>query len=223
MKKIIFFTLSLLVCVFFFSSTVLADIVPPNSHLLVRCVKVVNLNEFPDVVLIGYYTGPMVENYESYQIKNNECWTKGYKFDSLKIYWNTKDKPNTIDPNNLLLDDVEFSEYVNQSNPLIKEDIEYSIAGFSGGKLVLYKSKQTSEYNNGTSKKVETFANPLEKAEPNNQNPQPNKITTMPTTSPEITPATTEQPGVTSPVLVKRGFWQSIICFFRGLFGRGCQ
>lgn len=220
MKKIIFYALFLSAFVFFFSSTVSADVIPPNSHSLNRCIKVVNLNEFPNVVLIGYYTGPMVENYESYQIKNNECWTKGYKFNSLKIYWNTNDKPNLIEPNNLLLDNVEpYGWYIDQSNPLVKEDIEYSIAGFSGGKLVLYKSKQTSEYNNGTPKKIETFANPL-------KNTEPNKITPTPKPSPEITPAPTEQPDVTpapSSTPVKRGFWQTIICFFRGLFGRGCQ
>jgi len=202
MKKLIIYTLFSLAFVFFFSSIVSADKIPPNSHPLSRCVKIVNLNEFPNVVLIGYYTGPMVKNYESYQIKNNECLTKGYKFNSLSIYWNTKDKPNSIDPNHLLLEDVEpYGGDVVQSNPLVKEDIEYSIAGFSGEKLVIYKSKQTSEYNDGSPKKVETFTNPLK---------------TIPTPLPEP-----------EPEPVNRGFWQSIwhsiICFFKGLFGRGCQ
>jgi hypothetical protein len=220
MKKLIIYTLFSLAFVFLFSSTVSADVISPNSHPFSRCVKVVNLSEFPDVVLIGYYTGPMVDKYESYQIKNNECLTKGYKFNSLNIYWNIKDKPNFIDSNNLLLEDIEpYGGYVDQNNPLVKEDIEYSIAGFSGGKLVLYESKQTSEYNNGTPKKVETFSNLLE-------NKEPNKVTPTPTLSPKITPTPSEQPIVTpapSPKPVKRGFWQSAICFFRGLFGRGCQ
>jgi len=220
MKKIIICTLFLLVFVFLFSSIVSADVIPPNSHLLSRCVKVVNLNEFPNVALIGYYTGPMVDKYESYQIKNNECLIKGYKFNSLSIYWNTKDKPNFIDSNNLLLEDIEpYGGYVDQNNPLIKEDIEYSIAGFSDGKLVLYESKQTSEYNNGAPKKVETFSNPL-------GNKEPNKITPTPIPSPKITPTPSDQPIVNPALLpkpVKRGFWQFTICFFRGLFGRGCQ
>lgn len=210
MKKLIIYTLFSLVFVFLFSSTVSADVIPPNSHPLNRCVKVANLNEFSDVVLIGYYTGPMVDKYESYQVKNNECLTKGYKFNSLSIYWNTKNKSNSVEPDNLLLENVEpYGGYVDQNNPLVKEDIEYSIAGFSSGKLVLYKSKQTSEYNNGTPKKVETFSNPL-------GNKEPNKITPAPSDQPIVTPAP-------SPESVKRGFWQSIICFFRGLFGRGCQ
>ena len=219
MKKLIICALFSLAFMFLFSSAVSADVIPPNSHPLNRCVKVINLNEFPNTVLIGYYTGPMVDKYESYQVKNNECLTKGYKFNSLSIYWSTKDKPNSVEPNNLLLKNVEpYGSYVDQNNPLVKEDIEYSIAGFSSGKLVLYKSKQTSEYNNGTPKKVETFSNPL-------GNKEPNKITSAPTPSPKITPAPSDQPVIPtpSPEPAKRGFWQSIICFFRGLFGRGCQ
>lgn len=223
MKKLFIYSLFSLAFVLLFSSTVSADLIPPNSHSLSLCVKVVNLSEFPSVALIGYFTGPMVDKYEAYQIKNNECLTKGYKFNSLSIYWTTKEKFNSLDLKNLKLTDITllleniepYGGYVNENNPLIKEDVEYSIAGFSGGKLILYKSKQTSEYNNGTPKKVETFTNP-----------QQNKITPTPTPSPKITPVPSDQPVVTpapSPEPVKRGIWQSIICFFRGLFGRGCQ
>jgi len=228
MKKIFFYTLFLSAFVLFFSSTVLADSIPPNSHPLNRCVKVVNLNEFPNVVLIGYITGPMVQGSEINQIKNNGCWSKGYKFNSMAIYWNTKDKPNSIDQNNLLLDNVEvYGGYIDQSNPLVKENVEYSIAGYSGGKLVLYKSKQTSEYNNDKPTKVEIFANPLQNTQPNNQNQQQKKVTPTPILSPNIN-KTNDQPNTTptsalSPELVKRGFWQSLFCFFRGLFGKSCQ
>lgn len=220
MKKSFIYILFSFAFMFLFSSVASADVIPPNSHSLNRCVKVVNLNEFSDVVLIGYVTGPMVEGSKINQIKNNECLSKGYKFNSLKIYWNTKDNPNSIDQNNLLLDNVEgYGGYIDQNNPLVKEEIEYSIAGFSSGKLILYKSKQTQEYNNGAQKKVETFANPLKNAEPN-------KITPTPKPSPNITNEPTDQPNVTpapAPQPVKRGFWQSIACFFRGLFGKSCR
>lgn len=193
MKKKFIYILFFLAVSPFFAPSVFADMVPPNSHYLDRCVKVVNLNDFPNIVLIGNVTGPMVQGSEINQIKNNECLSKGYKFNSLAIYWNTKDKPNSIDKNNLLLNYVEvYGGHIDRNNPLVKENIEYSIAVDSGGKLVLYKSKQTSEYNNGTPTKVETFANPL-------QNTQ---------SEPE--------PG-------KRGFWQSFVCFFKSLFGGSCQ
>lgn len=247
MKKLFIYTLFSLAFVLLFSSTVSADVIPPNSHSLDRCVKIVNLGEFPEMYLIGYITGPMVKGHETYIVEKDKCLSMGYKFNQLKVLAAKKSyldsigisnfnpfkkvlKKNLIQnkelncyydpstPNSPCLDSIEgwyeedlsdknvfvsdekidpYGGNIDQNNPLVKEEIDYSIAGFSGGKLVLYKSKQTSEYNNGMPKKVETF-----------QNPQQNEITPTPTPSPEP---------------VKRGFWQSIICFFRGLFGRGCQ
>jgi hypothetical protein len=221
MKKLFIYSLLSLAFMILFSSTVSADVIPPNSHPLDRCVKIVNLDEFTDIYLIGYITGPMVKGHEAYIYKKDECLSMGYKFNQLKVLAAKKSYIDSIGVNNLQVKKVQipgecpggcYSEelsdknvfvsdekihpyggYIDQGNPLIKETIEYSIAGYSNGKLILYKSKQTSEYNNGTPKKVETFSNPLE-----------------PTPAP-------------SPELTKRGFWQSIICFFRALFGRGCQ
>jgi hypothetical protein len=194
------------------------------------------LDEFPDIYLIGYITGPTVKGHEAYIYKKDECLSMGYKFNQLKVLAAKKSYIDSIGVNNLQVQKVQipgecpggcyteepsdknvfvsdekirpYGGYIGQGNPLIKETIEYSIAGYSNGKLTLYKSKQTSEYNNGTPKKVETFSNPSE-------NKEPNKITPTPSPSPKITP--------TPPEPVKRGFWQSVVCFFRGLFGKGCQ
>lgn len=211
MKKLFIYTLFSLAFVLLFSSTVSADVISPNSHPLNRCVKIVNLDEFSDVYLIGYITGPMVNGHEAYIYKKDECLSMGYKFNQLKVLAAKKSYIDSIGVNNLQVQKVKipgecpggcYSEELSdknvfvsdekidpdggyiQENPLIKETIEYSIAGYSNGKLILYKSKQTSEYNNGT----------------------PNKITPTPL-----------------PESAKRGFWQSIICFFKGLFGGGCQ
>jgi len=214
-----------------------ADVPPENSHPLSRCVKFVNLNNFSDVVLIGYYTGPTI-GWGAYQIENDKCLDKGYKFNTLYIYWTTKEKFHSInlvdlklvskkvalngandDKGNqayidvyspadliLLLENIEpYGGYVNENNPLINETIEYSIAGYSDGKLVVYISKRTSEYNNGQSAKVETF----EKPNINNQEPVYPTPTPEPTQNPE-------------PLQVKKGFWNSISCFFKKLFGRSC-
>ena len=140
MKKLAIYALFSLIVSFSFSSTAPADVIPGGFHSVSRCVRVVNLNEFPDVVLIGYYTGPMVK-YEAYRIKNNQCLDKGYKLNKFSVYWTTKEKFASLDLKNLRLTDITFLEdlqpyggNVDKNNPLIKEDIEYSIAGFSGGK-----------------------------------------------------------------------------------------
>ena len=218
-----------------------ADIIPENSHPLSRCVKFVNINDFSDVVLIGFYTGPGlgpgVNTYEAYQIENNKCLKKGYKFNTLYIYWTTKEKFNCLNLEELkinsekytgsgtdgegnplyydvyspadltlLLEDVEpYGGYIDETNPLIKETIEYSVAGYLDGKLVVYKSKQTSEYNNGQSNKVETFEKP--------------KINNVEPINPTLTPEQTQNP---EPQPVKIDFWNSISCFFKRLFGGSC-
>lgn len=210
-----------------------ADIIPENSHPLNRCVKFVNLNDFPDVVLIGYYTGPMINIYEAYQIENNKCLDKGYKFNSLSVFWTSKEKFSSlnltdlkIDPKKvsggddkaayrdgysladiiLLLKDIEpYGGYVNEKDPLVNEIIEYSVAGYSDGNLVVYISKKTSGYNNGKPEKVETF----EKPNINNKEPVYTTPTPWPTQNPE-------------PLPVKKGFWDSISCFFEKLVGGSC-
>lgn len=199
-------------------SFVSADVIPENSHYLYRCVKFVNLNEFSNVVMIGYYTGPVVDTYEAYQIENGVCLEKGYKFNSLNIYWVTKEGFDSLDIKNLnvtnltlLLEDVAVEgAYVDESNPLIKETIEYSIAGFKDGNLIIYKSKQISEYNNGQSNKVETFDKPNVDSEESTPEPIP---TPEPEPQPEPTPEPTPEP---------LGFWGKIGCFFKTLFGGSC-
>jgi len=213
-----------------------ADVPPENSHPLSRCVKFVNLNDFSDVVLIGYYTGPMIDKYEAYQIENDKCLDKGYKFNSLYIYWTSKEKFYSLNLKDLksdskkvaggddgkgnqlynvvyypadlilLLEDIEpYGGYVNENNPQINETIEYSVAGYSDGKLVVYISKKTSEYNNGQSDKVETFEKP--------------NINTKEPIYPTPTPEPTQTP---EPLPLKKGFWNSISCFFKKLFGGSC-
>jgi len=167
MKKLALYACFSLIVAFLSFSAASADVIPGGFHPVSRCIRVVNLDEFPDVVLIGYYTGPMVK-YEAYRIKSNQCLDKGYKLNKFSVYWTTKEKFASLDLKNLKLADITFLENlqpyggnVDKSNPLIKEEIEYSIAGFSDGKLILFKSKQISEYNNGVPRKVETFGNPL--------------------------------------------------------------
>ncbi|MCG7850167.1 MAG: hypothetical protein MIO93_13480 [ANME-2 cluster archaeon] len=214
-----------------------ADVIPENSHPLSRCVKFVNINDFSDVVLIGFYTGPMFDTYEAYQIENDKCLDKGYYHNKFNIYWTTKENFDHLDIKKLKLDSEKvassgqdddgnpvyydvyspadltlllehiepYGGYIDETNPLIKETIEYSVAGYSDGKLVVYKSKQTSEYNNGQSNKVETF----EKPNINNKEP----------INPTITPEPTQN---IEPQPVNKSFWNSISCFIKRLFGGSC-
>lgn len=192
MKKLIVLFLLMFMIGISIPSVSLADVpTPAGFHSPGLCAKIVNLDQFPNVVLIGYNYG-VVYTVEPYVIKNNECLTKGYKFSLLDVYWTTKDNFNLVDLENLnlgkdgssnsnykipsdlvlLLKEVEtlyFGELIPDSNPLIKGTIEYSITEnpisinpsyVAVEKYSLFKSKQISEYNDGTPAKVETFPNP---------------------------------------------------------------
>lgn len=164
---------ALLLLVVLFSSAINishADVIPQDSHALDICIKVVNLDEFPGIDLIGYITGPMVDGSDKYIIKQDECLTKGYKFNTLQILSATKKYIDSIDINaldinnenihNLNMDIEPYGGYVDNSNPLIKVTMEYTLIQSSDNSYSLYLSKQTSEYNDGTPNKIETFPSP---------------------------------------------------------------
>jgi len=153
MRKIIFGLLGLFVFVVFLPLPVLADILPESSRSVVKCVKFVNLDYFPNIVLIGRYAGPMTKyDYETYQVENNKCLSQ-YKLNSLDIYWSTKEKPDLIVDNRLLLKAVEASNYsVNENNPLAKETVEYLLAKSFPGRIVAYKNRKILEYDDGSEK-----------------------------------------------------------------------
>lgn len=186
MKKRV--VLVLLTLTFLISSKASADIVPDNTHQVDRCVEIVNLDEFPDMYLIGYITGPVVKGHETRIIKKDKCLGTGYRLNRMQVLASKKSYIDSIGVNNIQVrkapiagacpggcfaeepsdknvfisdEKIEpYSTFIREENPLVKETIEYSIAGFSGGKLILYKSKHISEYNNGASKKVEVFNKP---------------------------------------------------------------
>lgn len=67
-------------------SSVSGDMIPGDSHYVERSVYLTNVADFPDVTLIGYITGPMVENYSVYVVQSNVPLDKGYKFNKLRIF-----------------------------------------------------------------------------------------------------------------------------------------
>src|SRR6056297_1310811 len=130
-----------------------ADVLFPGTRGMERCVKIVNLDEFPEIVLVGHITGPVIQCENPYVISSDECLTKFYKANDLTIYAIDKDYLEAkglenidleTDPN-LCYYEVELNpewDVVNEDDPLIGEEIEYSIAGFLEDRLVIYTSRK---------------------------------------------------------------------------------
>lgn len=194
MKKITILGLILLGVSFSFS-LVWADVpMGPGWHSVDSCVKITNLNEFPDIVIVGVYRDAMEDGTNGFLINNNECIKEGYKFTRLAVGWIDNDKFKSIDLENLRVDDSYLPTEINilsadlpfyvgevKDNTYIKVITTEYVIKQKGELLSLDKSKETTEYNNGKSLKIETFGG------------QDKKVETQ----------------------VKKGFWKSIFCFFK--------
>lgn len=171
-----------------------ADVIPPDSHFVERCVRVANAGDFPDIVLIGYVADPAGREYDKYQVAADKCLTKGYKFDTLSIYWNAKGKGLAIDGRNLLAGNIDtYGGYADNASHVAREDVDYSLAHDAAGSLYLYKSRQVTQYDDGTPAKVEAFSS--------------------------ASPSASSSPAASAGA---RGFWHSFICFIVRLFGGAC-
>ncbi|MBN2127599.1 MAG: hypothetical protein JW703_04385 [Candidatus Diapherotrites archaeon] len=163
MKKVLLM-LSLMI---FFSAISFADSLPPDSHSVNRCVKIDNLNDFPDYAFIYYFTGPMIRDEagnpwnESGLIESNTCLSKGYKFNSFKVFAvkkiylegiNLEEIDEALD-SNFIESTTEIEPYggtVQDSNPLIKEEITYSIGAINPS-FLLFVTKRVNEFSDGSS------------------------------------------------------------------------
>ncbi|MEZ5335281.1 MAG: hypothetical protein R2741_08615 [Methanolobus sp.] len=193
-----------------------ADIMTPGMKSIDRCVKIANLNEFPDIVLIGYISGPVIQGENPYIITSNTCLTQFYKANDLTIYAIEKNYLDRVGIENINFEtDSRILRYkmeidpdsrtIGIANPLDSEDIYYSIAGFTEEGLVLYESKRVSSYAAGIDK-VESFD------EPEIENLKLNITEALDIDVP-VEFNETEETGT------KRSFVDTLVFFFNRLFG----
>lgn len=165
MKKI----LLLLLLLVLWPSTLFSDVIPENSHYVDRGVYITNISVFPDIVLIGCITGPVVENYEVYLVKENVPLDKGYKFNHLALFAlkksmledaggfehiNFEEIAEKLPPAEII---DPGGQYVTNDNPLESEYYYYSIQGVSETTLTLKLDKRVLTYNNGHSDRIITY------------------------------------------------------------------
>ncbi|MDP4240395.1 MAG: T9SS type A sorting domain-containing protein [Bacteroidota bacterium] len=146
------------------------DIIPDNSHYVNKCVKITNVENYPEILLIGYSIGVSSSmSIPAYSISSSDCLTKGYKYNSLAIYaaqksyltgkditaidW-TKDG-NAVKSNM----DIEcYGGFLDDSNPISAIDQFYRIVGFTDNSVVLYKWKEINKFNNGKPDSTKIYA-----------------------------------------------------------------
>jgi len=133
------------------SPLLFSDLITPNTHHVSRCIKIINVNDFPEIYLIGKAYGPMAEDDKPYIIEQNKCLSVGYKFQDLKIYWAKRDYVNLVgalgssslenNSNFHFLETVSpAGYYVPDSSPITHEDISYALKKNPDGSFALAQS-----------------------------------------------------------------------------------
>ena len=164
MKKQIIF----LVLVFLLMSRIsYGDVIPDHSHYVTKCVKIINIDDYPDVSLVGFIH-PWSMGFGTYLISSSVCLDKGYRFNDFNVYAvnkayltgkdiNQMDLPK--DPNAMLAyPKIEpYCGYVNDSLPISGLEQYYKIVGFSNTKVVLYLWKEVTKFNDGKPDLTKTY------------------------------------------------------------------
>jgi len=165
MKKYHFFVVFATVLV---SKICFGDIIIGNIHYVAKCVKITNVDDYPDISLIGYTSLSPFTDTDTYIISSSQCLSKGYGYGSFnvfalnKTYLKGKDFKEIKflkDPNALPSSvDVEpYIGYMHDSIPISAIEQFYKIAGFTDSTVVIYKWKEIKKFNNGKPDLTETF------------------------------------------------------------------
>ena len=152
--------------------TATADIIPSGMKIYERCISISNLDEYPDVVFVGYITGPVIQCQNPYVINSSDCLTQFYKANTLTVYAIEKDHFDNNGIEDLDFESESESNYVSYSfdydvnwgyavvaNPLTREERYYSVAGFNDTALILYEERRVSIYGSVV-KNEDTFDKP---------------------------------------------------------------
>lgn len=133
-----------------------SDIIPPDSHVVEKCLRFKGFDKHPDLVLVAVINSPGDNRIlDVMTLKDNDCAYKGYKFNRIRFYVL---RGRTIEkcPSLKCFDFDKLSETqapvfvedcyggtASNKTGLKKEISEYSIAMVSDSTVIVYKSQLT--------------------------------------------------------------------------------
>ncbi len=232
-SKFIIFLFSLLILT---PCLVSADTISKDEHLVKRCVKITNLDEFPDLALVGFYTGVGLEagkNYIAYKVKNNTCLTAGYKYNKLDLFWTTQKKFSAMDLDNLELkirkaassgtDENGKTMYYNIYTPknlkLLAEKVDFQ---YTTANNTDHLVEETIEYSlvKGSGDKLNWYKS--KRISEYNDGSQP-KIETFRPSDAASDPSSTPSTQPEKKQAKNLSFWRSIFCFLKIFPAGNCR
>jgi hypothetical protein len=165
MKRILLTLLLVLVWV----APLVGDVIPENTHPVSREVYLTNLNDFPEMVLVSYVTGPMIQDYEATVIEQNTPLSKGYKFNQLQLFAVKKTIVDQLGG----IDRIDFAKiaeqtppadivdpgtyFVPEDNPVSADRYYYKITETTETILNLQLDHRVISFNNGRADELITY------------------------------------------------------------------
>ncbi|HEX37499.1 MAG TPA: hypothetical protein ENG70_01370 [Candidatus Cloacimonetes bacterium] len=175
-------TLLFVLIIMYVPILIFSDIAPSDHHIVQNCVRFTNLDDYPEIAILGFIVGPTYDSPHFFEIKNEKCLDKGYKFNDLGLYWaqkkyidsvgieniviNTSIRPElygdayfkqvTNDPNiHFITSSIDAGDFwVDEFDPLQSQISDYEIAGFIGDEIVLFLRQQIKKNSSGEEENI---------------------------------------------------------------------
>jgi hypothetical protein len=145
-----------------------ADIIVPDAHQVASYITISNLDEYPEISLIGAiypWQGPIIS---AYVIEPNTWLARGSRMTRFEVF---AVRNNYIAGKSIT--DIDWASDINafpssidletslgwipNSNPLVTTESYFKIAGFTDSSVVMFKWKEIRKYNKGLADSVKTF------------------------------------------------------------------
>ena len=98
MKKILYIIIG---CIIPF--LLMADVAPSDMYPVDNCIRITNLDDYQEIALLGFIVGPTYDSPHFFEIKNDDCLEKGYKFNDFGLFWTQKKYIDSIGINNIVI------------------------------------------------------------------------------------------------------------------------
>ncbi len=216
-----------------------------QTKIVEKCIKVNNIGNYSEMVLIGYPVGDGNGAYVPSLIEQNECIETGNVTNRLHIYYTTKQhydeigleeiKPLYDSEVIIILQNLEAGREVINTSEMTKEEIIYKILGFTekNGEIKpymfvyqekIYRGDEVSEKNNsppniiGLKQSLSEFKQQNQQASQN----QTSANNQSQTKNQQNQTSANNQSQTQEPKKEDKSFWNTIRCFFKWLFGGEC-
>lgn len=133
-----------------------SDMIPPDSHIVEKCLRFTGFDKHPELVLVAVINSPGDDRIlDVITLKDNDCAYKGYKFNRIRFYVLKKSSTEQCPS----LKCIDFDKLSETQDPVFVEDCyggtasnktglekeisEYRVAAVNDSAVIVYKSQVT--------------------------------------------------------------------------------